>query len=67
MTLVSFVIGFLGLLLGWIAIFMWLLYAVVLRLLWIAVLILWIVLMYKASQGEVWKVPVVGEIASRYV
>jgi uncharacterized membrane protein len=37
--------------------------ALVGSLLWIVGLILWIVLMYKAYQGEMYKLPYVGQIA----
>lgn len=36
-----------------------------LPLLWIAIFILWIVCLLKAYQGERWKIPVLGDIASR--
>jgi uncharacterized membrane protein len=34
-------------------------------LLWIGMLILWVILMVKASQGETFKLPVVGDIAEK--
>ena len=34
-------------------------------LLYIVAFILWILLMYKAYQGQMWKVPVVGDIAAK--
>jgi len=36
-------------------------------LIWILTLILWILLMYKAYRGEMYKVPVVGNIAENLV
>jgi uncharacterized membrane protein len=35
-------------------------------LLWICVLILWILLMVKAYQGEKWKLPVIGDLAEKW-
>jgi uncharacterized membrane protein len=37
--------------------------AVLLPLLWIVELILWLVCIYKAWQGDEWEVPVLGKIA----
>ncbi len=37
------------------------------QLIWLAALVLWIVLMIKAYQGEKFKLPVVGDIAERQV
>jgi len=34
-------------------------------LVWILVLILWLILMYKAYRGEKYKLPIVGDIAER--
>jgi len=34
-------------------------------LLWLLTLILWIILMLKAYQGEMFKLPVVGDIAAK--
>lgn len=34
-------------------------------IIWLISLILWIVLMVKAYQGQMWKVPVVGDIAAK--
>ncbi len=33
----------------------------------VAALVLWVLLMYKAYKGEMYKLPVIGEIAERYV
>jgi uncharacterized membrane protein len=38
---------------------------VLLIILWLISVILWIVLMVKAYQGQMWKVPVVGDIAAK--
>jgi uncharacterized membrane protein len=35
------------------------------QLVWLAALVLWIVLMIKAYQGETFKIPVAGEIAEK--
>ena len=43
--------------LGWIAPFA--------GLIWIATVILWVVLMVKAYQGERWQLPILGEIAEQ--
>jgi uncharacterized membrane protein len=38
---------------------------ILLIIVWLISVILWIVLMYKAYQGQMWKVPVVGDIAAK--
>lgn len=34
-------------------------------IIWILILILWIILIIKAYQGEMFKLPIVGEIAEK--
>lgn len=41
------------------------LFWLIIPLIWIAELILWLLLMYKAYQGEVFKLPVIGDIAAK--
>jgi len=43
-----------------------LLLALVSPLLGLAFLVLWIMLMVKAYQGEKWKLPIIGDMAERY-
>jgi len=43
-----------------------LLFALVSPLLGLAFLVLWIMLMVKAYQGEKWKLPIIGDMAERY-
>jgi uncharacterized membrane protein len=53
-TIISIILSFIpivGWILGWI--------------IWVASIILWIVLMYKAYQGEKFKLPVIGDIAEK--
>lgn len=66
LTALSFVFSILGYLLGWMAVFAWLIGFVLAPILWVLVFVLWIVLMVKAFQGEMWRLPVVGEMAARY-
>jgi len=47
--------------LGWIPFVGWALGALV----WILMVILWLILMYKAYQGERYKLPLAGEIAEK--
>jgi uncharacterized membrane protein len=48
-------------LLGWIPFVGWALAALV----WILMVILWLILMFKAYRGEKYKLPIVGDIAER--
>ena len=41
--------------------------ALVLPLLWIAEFVLWLVLIYKAWQGEDWELPVIGKFARQFL
>ena len=50
-----------GIILGMIPVIGW----SVLPFLWIAELILWIILMVKAYQGDMFKLPVIGDIAEK--
>ena len=34
-------------------------------IIWLLTLVLWIVLMVKAYQGQMWKVPIAGDIAAK--
>ncbi len=43
------------------------LFWLIIPLIWIAELILWLFLMYKAYQGELLKLPVIGDIAAKQV
>jgi len=43
---------------GWITIFLW-------PLVWIAGFIIWIILVLKANQGQMFKPPVIGDIAEK--
>ena len=36
-------------------------------LVWILILILWLVLMFKAYKGEMYKLPIVGDIAEKQI
>ena len=50
-------------LLGWIPFIGWALAALV----WILVLILWLILMFKAYRGEKYKLPFVGDVAEKEI
>ncbi len=41
--------------------------ALVLPILWIVEFILWLVLIYKAWQGEEWELPVIGKFARQFL
>ena len=47
-------------------IFGMLIYIVILSVIWTLIAILWLLLMYKASRGERYKLPIVGRIAEKY-
>ncbi len=39
--------------------------ALILPILWVVEFVLWLVLVYKAWQGEMWELPVIGKIAKQ--
>lgn len=43
------------------------LFGILSTLIWIAVLVLWLLLMYKAYQGEKYKLPIVGDLAEDFL
>lgn len=47
--------------------FMFQFFAFISNLLWLAALILWIILMVKAYQGEKFKLPIAGDIAEKNI
>jgi uncharacterized membrane protein len=49
------------------AVGMWGIVSLIMTLIWIIMLLLWLVLMFKAYQGEKFKVPIVGDIAENQV
>ena len=51
----------LGWIFAWIPFFGWIISA----LIWLLMFLLWIILMLKAYQGEMFKLPVVGDIAAK--
>ncbi len=51
----------LGWILGWIPFLGWALAGLV----WLLIVILWLILMFKAYKGEKYKLPIVGDIAER--
>jgi uncharacterized membrane protein len=44
----------------------WLIFHWIINLIWLVSVILWIVLMIKAYQGERFKLPIVGDLAEKY-
>jgi uncharacterized membrane protein len=50
-------------------IFMWIPFInlAISTLIWIFVLILWLILMFKAYQGEMYKLPIVGDFAEKQI
>ena len=50
-------------LLFWVPVISW----AILSLIWILTLILWLVLMIKAYQGELYKLPIVGDFAEKQI
>lgn len=47
---------------GW---YIWYILSIISWIIWILIIILWIILIIKAYQGEMFKLPVIGEIAEK--
>jgi len=45
----------------------WAIWGILSTLIWILVLILWLILMFKAYQGELYKLPIVGDFAEKQI
>lgn len=45
----------------------WAIVGILSTLIWILVLILWLILMFKAYQGEMYKLPIVGDFAEKQI
>ena len=45
----------------------WAIWGIISTLIWILVLILWLILMFKAYQGEMYKLPIVGDFAEKQI
>ncbi|MCK4475520.1 MAG: DUF4870 domain-containing protein [Methanophagales archaeon] len=54
----AFFLGFGGL---------WMIFSLISTLIWILAVILWIILMIKAYQGEMYKLPIVGDFAEKQI
>jgi len=61
------VISILNIILGTIFNHFWLLGSLLYGIIWIAGILLWAFLMYKAYQGEMYKLPIAGDIAQGIV
>jgi uncharacterized membrane protein len=59
----TIIIWIIQVLLFWVPVVSW----AILSLLWILTLILWLVLMIKAYQGELYKLPIVGDFAEKQI
>jgi uncharacterized membrane protein len=58
----------LGSILVWAPFFIgWAIWGIISTLIWILVLILWLILMFKAYQGELYKLPIVGDFAEKQI
>ena len=41
--------------------------AILVVLTWVTAMVLWAIVMFRAGQGELWRIPVAGELAERLV
>ena len=66
MILLNIVLNILGLILGHLADFMGaLILSFFLPVIWLAALVLWVICIVKAYQGERWKLPFIGDMAAQ--
>ncbi|RZN37882.1 MAG: DUF4870 domain-containing protein [Methanophagales archaeon ANME-1-THS] len=60
LSILAWILGAIGVALWWLGGFI---FSAISWLIWIIVLILWLILMFKAYQGEMYKLPIVGDFA----
>jgi uncharacterized membrane protein len=60
LMIIAWIIGWI---IMWIPFVGWAIGGLISTLIWILVLILWLILMFKAYQGELYKLPIVGDFA----
>lgn len=66
MIVLNIALNILGILLGNLADFMGgLILGFLIPIVWLAALVLWVICLVKAYQGERWKLPVIGEMAAQ--
>ncbi len=46
---------------------LWMIFSAISWLIWVIALILWLILMFKAYQGEMYKLPIVGDFAEGHI
>ncbi len=46
---------------------LWMIFSLISMLIWILAVILWLILMFKAYQGEMYKLPIVGDFAEGHI
>ncbi|MFH1654179.1 MAG: DUF4870 domain-containing protein [Pseudomonadota bacterium] len=61
---ISVLLSILGAILGAIASFLGALIAIIYPIFWLVAIVVWIVCMVKAYQGERWRIPVLGDFAA---
>jgi len=63
----SVIMWLIGSIFMWMPFIGWAIWSMISTLLWILVLILWLILMFKAYQGEMYKLPIVGDFAEKQI
>ncbi len=63
----SIIAWIIGSIFVWLPFFGWAIAGMISTLIWILMLILWLILMFKAYQGEMYKLPVVGDFAENQI
>lgn len=67
LTIISVVISMIGSAFFWGFGGLWMIFGLISTLIWILALILWLILMFKAYQGEMYKLPIVGDFAEKQI
>ena len=66
MILLNIVLNVLGIILGHLADFLGgLILGFLIPIVWLAALVLWVICLVKAYQGERWRIPVIGDMAAQ--
>jgi len=67
LTIISVVISMIGSAFLWGFSGLWMVFGLISTLIWLLGLILWLILMFKAYQGEMYKLPIVGDFAEKQI
>jgi uncharacterized membrane protein len=67
LSIIAVIISMMGSAFFWRFSGFWMIFSLISMLIWILAVILWLILMFKAYQGEMYKLPIVGDFAEGHI